>query len=274
MATAEFDPGLEGSGDPVMQARVIPRVGADLAAEIHSGDFSQPLQARTRDIGVGGACLATASPFSYKSVRRVTLDLPGGRLALAARGSWQAVEHAENVVLTGVEFTDPGEPAVHQLWDLVMDGGKMLARFLHGGSDLAQLAADEAVGIAHASRWKEVPAGRYVYRGDAVRSGASSIFLVYSGTVVLQLRVRGAVDRAIARLGPGRLFGGLALVAEPMPGESAVAQTDVRLLEIHEQSFRFLCSGKPWLAQRLAQAVTMAYARRAGALLAELADKL
>ncbi|RIL04906.1 MAG: hypothetical protein DCC71_12365 [Proteobacteria bacterium] len=274
MATAEFEPLLDASRDPVAQARAIPRVGADLAAEIHSGDFAQPLAARTRDVGVGGVCVATVSPFSYRSVRRVTLELPGGRVALAARGSWQVVEHAENVVLTGIEFTEVDERTLHTLWDVVMDGGKTLARFLHGGSDLAHLGADEAVGIAHASRWKEVPAGRYIYRSDVARSGASSIFLVHDGAVVLQLRVRGAIDRAVARLGPGRLFGGLPLIAEAVPGESAVAQTDVRLLEIHGPAFRFLCSGKPWLAQRLAQAVTAAYARRAGALLAELADKL
>ena len=274
MATAELARPIVNPIDPVRDPNRIPRVGIDLAAEVTSGDFAHALPARTRDIGIGGACLATISPFSFRAVRRVTLMLPEGARTVAARGSWQRNEHAENVVLTGVEFIDPDEAFVGRLWDLVMDAGKSLARFLQGpDSDLRHFAPDEAVGIAHSSRWREVPAGRYVYRGDVERSGEASIFLVHSGSVVLQLRVRGVVDRPIARLGPGRLFGGLAQLADPVTGESALAHSDARLLEINEVSFRYLCITKPWLAQRLAQAVTVAYARRAGALLNEIADR-
>jgi CRP-like cAMP-binding protein len=256
-----------------MESRSIPRVGVDLAAEITSGDLSQALPARTRDIGIGGACLATISPFSYRSVRRVTLHMPDGILSVAARGMWQRVEHTENVVLTGVEFIDPDERSMDRLWDLVMDCGKTLARFLHGDTDLRNLSPDEAVGISHASRWRAVPTGRYVYRDDVARSGDASIFLVHSGSIVLQLRMRGAIDRPIARLGPGRLFGGLALLAEPIAGESAIAHSDARLLEINHASFGFLCATKPWLAQRIALAVTLAYARRAATLLGDFSQR-
>lgn len=274
MAIPEPAPPLVQSAGPRIEARAIPRVGAEFVAEIATSDLAQPLQASTRDIGIGGACLATVSPFSYRGVRRVTLTLPDGALSLAARGSWQRAEHAESVVLTGVEFIDPDERATDRLWDLVMECGKQLARFLHGDTDLRSLSPDEAVGISHASRWRDVPAGRYVYRNDVQRSGDAGIFLVGSGLVVLQLRQRGVIDRPIARLGPGRLFGGLALLAEPIEGESAIAHVDSRVLEISQPSFRFLCASKPWLAQRLAQAVTVAYARRAAALLAEISRDL
>ena len=274
MASSEFaKPAVQSNHGPVMESRTIPRVGFDLPAEIAAGDFPQGLVARTRDIGIGGACLATISPFSYRSVRRVKLHLADGVLTVAARGMWQRVEHAENVVLTGVEFVDPDERTMDRLWDLVMDCGKSLARFLHGDTDLKNLSPDEAVGISHASRWRDVPTGRYVYRGDVARSGEAAIFLVHSGTVILQLRMRGAIDRPIARLGPGRLFGGLALLAEPIEGESAIAHSDARLLEINQASFRFLCATKPWLAQRIAQAVTLAYARRAATLLTEISQR-
>lgn len=273
MTTPELAVPPASSAGPRIESRTIPRVGAEVAAEIAIGELPQPLPASTRDIGIGGACIATVSPFSFRSVRRVSLALPGGTLSLAARGSWQRVEHAENVVLTGVEFIDPDERATDRLWDVVMECGKQLARFLHGDTDLRSLTPDEAVGISHVSRWRDVPAGRYVYRNDVVRSGESAIFLVQRGLVVLQLRERGVIDRPIARLGPGRLFGGLALLAEPIEGESAIAHVDSRVLEITQDSFRFLCASKPWLAQRIAQAVTVAYARRAAVLLAELSQR-
>lgn len=274
MEISELGTPINRTIEQTLQLRTVPRVGADVAATVYSRDFSGGLAARTRDLGIGGVCIATASPFSFRAVSRIALELPGGRIQLEATGLWQRVEHAEQVILTGIEFSEPAPAVVDQLWDLVMDGGKALARFLHGNSDLAHLSPDEAVGLAHASRWRNVPAGRYVYRSDAERSGEASIFIVQEGTVILQLRLRGVSDRPVARLGPGRLFGGLSLVAEGLPGESALAHDDVRLLEIHEGAFRYLCAAKPWLAQRIAHSVTLAYARRAGALLSELSEKL
>lgn len=260
--------------DHLHHARSDPRVGADHRVDIVCGDLPGPLAGRTRDLGIGGACLATASIVSYRSIRRIHLHLPDGVLRLEAEGRWQCEEASERVLLTGVSFTNPPTEAVSRLWDLVLDGGKTLARFLYGRSDLAHFSVDEAVGLAHASRWRNVAAGQYAYRGDAARSGASSIFVVFEGEVALQLRARGSSDHLVARLGPGRLFGGLPLVAEGLPSESAQAVTNVRLLEIHEASFRYLCAAKPWLAQRLAQAVTQVYAQRAGALLARVGDVL
>lgn len=259
--------------DHLRHARTDPRVGADHRAEIVT-DLPGGLVGQTRDLGLGGACIATPSGFSYRSIRRVKLHLPGGVVTLDAEGRWQREEPSEKVMLTGVAFVDPPDEVVTRLWDLVLDSGKALARFLYGDTDLSHFSVDEAVGLAHASRWRSVAVGQYVYRGDVARSGASSIFVVYRGEVALQLRVRGAYDHVLARLGPGRLFGGLPLVAEGLPTESAQAATDVRLLEISESSFRYLCAAKPWLAQRLAQAVTQTYAQRAGALLARVGDAL
>jgi len=259
--------------DHLGHARSDPRVGADHRAEIVT-DLPGALAGHTRDLGIGGACIATPSGFSYRSVRRVRLHLPDGPVTLDAEGRWQREEPSEKVMLTGVAFVDPPEAVVTRLWDLVLDSGKALARFLYGHTDLSHFSVDEAVGLAHASRWRNVSVGQYVYRGDVARSGASSIFIVYRGEVALQLRVRGAHDHVLARLGPGRLFGGLPLVAEGLPAESAQAATDVRLLEIHEASFRYLCAAKPWLAQRLAQAVTRTYAQRASTLLARVGDAL
>ncbi|MEB2344456.1 MAG: cyclic nucleotide-binding domain-containing protein [Deltaproteobacteria bacterium] len=260
--------------DHLRHARSDPRVGADHRAEIVSAGLPGPLVGQTRDLGIGGACIATASGFDIRSIRRVRLHLPGGAVMLEAEGRWQREEPSEKVMLTGVSFTDLPDEVVTRLWDLVLDSGKTLARFLYGGSDLSHFSVDEAVGLAHASRWRNVTTGHYIYRGDVPRSGLSSIFIVYSGEVALQVRARGVRDHLLARLGPGRLFGGLPLVAEGLPSESAQAATDVRLLEIHESSFRYLCAAKPWLAQRLAQAVTQTYAQRAGALLARVGDAL
>lgn len=249
-------------------------MGIDVPVEVVCGGLPGSLHGVSRDLGIGGVAVATASVFSYRSVRRVILHLETGRLELEAEGCWQQEDHAESAVQTGIRFTSLDEPTVSMLWDVVVDRGKDIARFLHGDSDLAHLGVEEAIGLAHASRSRLVRAGRFIYRSDVPRAGDASIFVVLRGEVVLQIRVRNAIEHTIERLGPGRLFGGLAAIEGSAAPESAVASTDVELLEINRTSFEFLLAVKPWLAQRITQAVTRAYLSRTRDLLAKLSEEL
>jgi CRP-like cAMP-binding protein len=254
--------------------RLHPRIGADFPLELYSGEYPGPLLGRTRDLGVGGACVATASPFAFKSLQRVVLSLPERRLELLVEGRWQRDLVADDLVLTGIGFLDPPEDVVESLWELVLEGSKELARFLYTRSDLADFALEETMGLAQVTRFREISAGRCIYRQDRSEPGEDSIFVISDGTVGLQVRVRDARDATLDRLGPGRIFGGLPLVAEIENAESAVAETNVRLLEIDRQAFAYLLAAKPWLALRLAQAVVRAQAHRVRELLHRIRHQL
>ncbi len=259
--------------DTGIEARCDPRVGAAFPVDLQT-DRGDTLPARSRDVSVSGVCVETPSPFSYRSLRRVVLHLPTGPRTIEATGRWQREEPADRAFLTGISFDDPPPETVTAVWDLVFEYGKSLAQFLFGKTDLSDFTVEEAIGLAHASRFREVSAGRYIYRPDVSRSGECSVYLVCSGSVVLELRTRGAIDRPIERLGVGRLFGGMEVITDARSPESAIAASDVQLLEIDRRSYRFLSAAKPWLAQRLAQAVTRAYLLRTRELLLKLGDEL
>ena len=59
--------------DP-LEVRNNPRVGADLAVELYATDFGGALLGRTRDLSIGGACIATPSPFNVKN--NLTFSIP------------------------------------------------------------------------------------------------------------------------------------------------------------------------------------------------------
>lgn len=257
-----------------LESRSNPRVGVDLPVDLYSGDFRGALAARTRDLGVGGLCVATDSVVSLGSIHRVVVRLADGALDLKVVGKWQTADRADDGVLTGLQFVDLDEPSLHRLWDVLVDQAKLLARFLYGNSDLADFGPEEAMGLAHVSRTRELPAGYVIYGQDESTGADQSIFLVQKGRVVLEVRVRGAIRHTIDQLGPGRLFGGMPLVADAPNAESAVSDTPVELLEINRGAYRYLCVAKPWLAHRLAYAVTRSYARRTRDLLARLRDEL
>jgi CRP-like cAMP-binding protein len=260
------------SAPDALELRGAPRVAANLPLELHVGGLPGALAGRTRDLGVTGLCAATSTVYDLRSLRRVVVVLPKGRIELGAEGCWQRDLRSDRHVLTGVAFTELPLDAADLLWDFVLDGGKGFARFLHAHSDLHGLGMEEALGLAQISRHREVAAGATIYRQETAHPGEDSIFLVASGAVALQLRVRDARETRLARLGPGMLFGGMPLVADAPHAESAVAESDVVLFEIDRNAYAHLARAKPWLAQRLGMSLARTYVRRLHLALSRLRE--
>ena len=259
--------------DP-LEVRSNPRVGTDLAVELYATDFSGALLGRTRDLSIDGACIATPSPFSVKSVQRIVLDLPTQRVMLDAVGCWQREDPAERVVLTGVQFENPHPEQLELVWDQVLDSGKKLARFLYKRTALHELGLEEAMGLAQVTRYRSLNPGDLIYRQGQQGDGSDSIFLIIEGSVTLQVRIRDAFEKPLTRLGVGDLFGGLPLLADLPHAESAVADTQVKLLELDAGAFRHLRSMKPWLGHRLGVALLRVHAQRMGKILGLASDQL
>lgn len=261
-------------GEDPLEMRATPRVGADYPVQVYSSEFSGPLVGRTRDLGVGGLCVATSSPFSFKSITQVGLGLPDRTLLLPAQGCWQREEPADELMLTGVSFKEASAEDLNTIWSLVLDAGKHLARFMYENSDVRELGLEEAMGLAQITRFRDIRAGRSLYRQGTRQPGETSLFLLMRGIVVLQVRVKDAIEVEIARLQPGEIFGGTPIIASVPHPESAVAETDVRLLEIDEAAFRYIRCVKPWLGYRLGTAMTRTSALRLSALLKRLETHL
>lgn len=256
------------------ELRAVPRVGFDVPVWVHSSELPGPLSARSRDLGIGGVCVATATRFALRSVRRVVIQLADGMLELEAEARWQQEAPGEGALLTGIAFLDPGPEALDRLWNAVIERGRDVARFLCSRSDLADFGIEEAMGMAQVTRLRDVPTGGWIYHQGKSVPGEDSIFLVASGSVVLQCRVRDAREVPVDRLEAGRLFGGLPLLAGTPPAESAVAATNACLLEIDGAAFHYLERARPWLAERIAHAVVRIHASRLHGMLLRAAHRL
>ena len=204
------------NGPPVdpLEVRSNPRVGTDIPVEVYATDFSGALLGETRDLSIGGACIATQSPFNIKSVQRIVLGLPAGKLMVEAVGCWQQEDPAEGLILTGIQFENPDADQLEVVWDQVLDSGKRLARFLYERTALHELGLEEAMGLAQVTRFRAVSAGNMIYQQGRRGDGSDSIFLVIEGNVTLTVRARDAIERPLYQLSIGDLFGGLPLLAD------------------------------------------------------------
>ena len=256
------EPTLGNPAQAIFDARNDPRVGVDFPVQIFSGDFSGPLAGTARDLSVGGMCVATASRFSFGSIRSVSLEIADcPPLELKAEGCWQTDATSDASMLTGVSFPNPEKSEIARLWSLVNAAREALGLFLFDRSELTGLSADDVANLADCTRYRVVPPRRRIYRQDERHSEDDSIFLLLRGEVSLMARIGDRNEVALERLSPGRLIGGLPTVADLPNQESAVADCHATLLEISQKSFAGLRLAKPLLAQRLAQVVTRAQLR-------------
>jgi CRP-like cAMP-binding protein len=265
------------AADP-LELRSDPRIAISAPARLYTSEFSGALPAVVRDLSVKGACIATPSPFAFKSLDRIEVDLPSGRLCLRAQGCWQRDQEADDVILTGVSFEDEDGPERDQLWNAVLQGGHDIARFVLESCDLPELTLEDALGLAQVTRHRQIAVGRAIYRAhddartEQLDEGDDAFFLILRGEVSLSVRIRGVRDQETARLGRGSAFGGLPLVSGTAQAESAVAASDCEMLEIDAGSFRYLRTARPWLGQRLGQAILRTNAQRLTRLLSEVAS--
>jgi hypothetical protein len=249
--------------------RALPRVAVSLRARVHVSGLVTPLSASTRDLGLRGVCVATPTRFAHRDITRVTLHSPDGTIELRGEGRWQAEVPGRDAFLTGIALCDVNEAAHDALWDIVHERVKKLTRWLKQQPVLEVLEFDDLLELAHATRIQELRTGQVLYSQDGTGTLGRSFYLVASGSIALETRsARGRVV-AVHEIGPGGLFGGLGLVADLPPGETAVAASDASLLEISGAAFEYVQHAAPGFAFRLlAVAVGASFLRLRSALVA------
>jgi hypothetical protein len=254
----------------VLGRRALPRVATSFPVRLRFAGLPGPLDGRARDLGAGGVCVATPTRFAIQELRGVTLLPQGGRLELGAAGCWQQEVSGTDGFFAGVRFLDVPADALEQIWDLVHQESKALTRWLREQSELSQLDLQDVMDLAHATRLRDVRVGEVLYRQGV---GRDSIFFVMRGEIVCERRSPRQRVLGSARMGPGRLLGGMGAVTCAPPGETAIAARDTRLLEISQGAFENLQHASPMLAFQLGSLAMRSHLRRLEEELGRLGGK-
>lgn len=243
-----------------LESRVNPRVAVDIPAALRSAGFSHPLQARTRDLSIGGVCLATRTPVALSEIQRVELEVDGERLVLDAEGRWQSPDSGDKDVLTSVQFCSVSPDARSTLNRALSKSMTGLTAFL-GRSAIGGVTEEEHAGLAQVTRYRKVSGGSYVYQESAKGGSAGALFLVRDGSVALEVRLGGTRNALVAKLGPGQLFGGLGVPDVPC-FDSAYAERDTTLVEISSGAIAYLRMARPLLAHHFFDCVVRSHTTR------------
>ena len=244
------------------ERRTAPRTSTRIPVLLKLRGFPDPLPARAVDIGTSGICVSTPSRFLVADLTAVTFELGNDRVTIPAEGRWQRLDNSGRGHVAGLMFVDVGRSVASALRDFVLDHAAQTARFLLEETALTGLDLDDAIDTALLTRAADYPVGRRIYEQGKERSRGDSVFIVEHGSVVLEAQIPGAGRILLDSIDRGAIFAGLPLLTDAAHMESAIASSDLRLIEIDPYSFATLEGTRPRVARRLARAIVQ---RRASA---------
>jgi len=105
---------------------------------------------------------------------------------------------------------------------------------------------------------RELPAGSPIFVENML---GDALYVIEAGNVSIRMKDPSGADRELVVLEPGSSFGELALVAQTPRMVSAVAATDVRVLEIRRHDFASLQRQKPQACLKLLLSISETFAR-------------
>lgn len=114
---------------------------------------------------------------------------------------------------------------------------------------LTPLSHEQRAAIAAATKVHVYSTGEAILRGEAA---GDSMFVVHSGTVSVRITEGGA---EVAQLGPGSVFGEMALLTGEKRTADVIALTDVVALEIVKDSLQPILQNNPELAGAISEKV-------------------
>lgn len=122
-------------------------------------------------------------------------------------------------------------------------------RFLGSVSFFADtLTADELDALAVGARDVQFDRGATIIREH---DAGDSLFVVVQGAVAVSIRDAG-MDRSVATLRDGEIFGEMSLLTGAARAATVLAQTPVIALEVDHSALRPLLSAEPLLSERFA----------------------
>ncbi|MGN6379260.1 MAG: cyclic nucleotide-binding domain-containing protein [Gaiellales bacterium] len=123
------------------------------------------------------------------------------------------------------------------------------ARRLREVSPFDSLTQHEATNLRAMMEQLELPAGEVIIRRGDI---GDSLYVIEQGTAVAQATEEDGTARVIARMGPGQVFGEIALVTGTWRTFDVVAGSNVRLLRLSQENYERYLAGHAGVAHRLA----------------------
>ena len=248
------------------QGDLVPRIITNFDVRIHCEPDGTFRQTSPVNLSETGACLRLKTKVTPDQQVQLQIRLGQDTDAMEVNGRivWVRHDPVNEVYYCGLGFTDLSniqKMNIRQYADL---GSETLLLFLSEFPLFEEFSRDDCRSLLRIVTLRELNKKEILYVAGARDMDLQGLFIVQSGLLNIYSGSQPRLERHLAVVSPGQVFGESTLLMDQPHSATIMAVNHSRLIQINKVGFQLLSEKEPQLALKLMKVVARALVARLG----------
>ncbi len=248
------------------QGDLVPRIITQFDVRIHAEADGTFRQTSPVNLSETGACLRLKSKMTPDQSVRLQIRLTDETEAMEVNGRivWIRRDPVNEVFYCGLGFTDLSDEQVRKIREYVELGTESLLSFLSEFPLFEEFSRPDCRSLLRIVTLRELDKKEILYVAGARDMDLQGLFIVQSGLLNIYSGSKPRLERHLAVVSPGQIFGESTLLIDQPHSATIMAVNPSRLIQINKIGFQLLSEQEPQLALKLMKVVARALVARLG----------
>ena len=248
------------------QGDLVPRIITNFDVRIRSEADGTFRQTSPVNLSETGACLRLSSKTAPEQIVQLQIHLADEPDAMEVNGRivWVRRDPVNEVYYCGLGFTDLGEEQLSKIRQYAELGSEALLLFLSEFPLFEEFSRDDCRSLLRIVTLRELDKKEILYAAGTRDMDLQGLFIVQSGLLNIYKSSQPRLERHLAVVSPGQVFGESTLLMDQPHSATIMAVNYSRLIQINKVGFQLLSQKEPQLALKLMKVVARALVARLG----------
>jgi len=248
------------------QGDLVPRIITHFDVRIHCAADGTFTQTRPVNLSETGLCLRLKTNVTPDQPVQLQIRLGQEAETMQVNGRivWVRRDPVNELYYCGVGFTDLSGDYLTKIRQYVELGSETLLAFLSEFPLFAEFSRDDCRSLLRIVTLRELDKKEILYVADTRDMDLQGLFIVQSGLLNIYSGSKPRLERHLAVVSPGQVFGENTLLTDQPHSATIMAVNPSRLIQINKIGFQLLSEKEPQLALKLMKVVARALVARLG----------
>jgi CRP/FNR family transcriptional regulator, cyclic AMP receptor protein len=245
---------------------LVPRIITGFKAAVQYGAEASFKQAWPVNLSETGACIRykLELPLQAQITLLINLSDEIGPIHVAGRVVWARFDEASRFYYYGVGFSNLGEGPLEQIRKYVDHGSLALLQFMSEFPLFKDFSLDDCRSLLRILTVRELDEKEALYREGVSDLNTQGLFIVQSGLLSVLSGVIPRLEKQVAIVSPGQIFGESSLLIDQPHSATLRAVNPSRLIQINKVGFQLLRNEQPKVALKVLDVVGRTLVARLG----------
>ncbi|MBN2377340.1 MAG: PilZ domain-containing protein [Sedimentisphaerales bacterium] len=249
-----------GKGD------LVPRIITSFDVQLYAEGQKAFCQAWPVNLSETGVCvrLAKGLAVGQQVQLQIQLDRQNDAMPITGRVVWCRSDTINRIWYCGLGFSELDEDQLGEIRSYVEVGTESLVKFLAEFPIFKDFSRDDCREMMKIVTLRELEKKEILYSDGTTDVNLQGLFIVQSGLLNIFKGSIPQLERHLAVVSPGEIFGEITLINEQAHTATVKAVNPSRLIQINKMGFLLVRKKNPYLALKIMDVVTRALAARLG----------